>query len=161
MTALSDIQQSCSKVFYEICTTSQFPSLSFHSPSFLLAGAIFPFLVLCFAAQGFPFLVFVVYLQVQSLAFSFVKISPWFWQHIDRRIQVKRCRGSPYQFRCTDVDHCNISESGVTRSPGYSALYAWYEIFWCTPTLSGPFLDVEWSILCTSHHSFSQGNIVP
>ena len=154
MTALSDIHQCCAKGFYEICTTYQCPSLSFHPPSLLVVGTGCRFLLLCFVGQGFPCLHSAVDSQVQSLACSSIEISPRFWQHTDRWIQVKRCRGSPSQFVCTDVDHCDISESGVARSPWYSALYARYEICSCTPTLSGPFLDTEWSILCTGHHSF-------
>ena len=119
------------------------------------------FLVPCFAGQGFPFLASRISVQVQSLACAFVEISPRFWQHTDRNIQVKIFRGSPSQFGCINVDHCDISESSVTWSPWYSALYTRYEICWCTPTPSCPSLNIEWSIWCTGHHSFPQGNIVP
>ena len=161
MTTLSDIHQCCAKGFYDIRTTSQCPSLSFDLPSLLVVGTGCRFLLRCFAGQGFPCLASAVDWQVQSLACSFVEISPRFWQHIDRRIQVKRCLGIPSQFGCTDVDHCDISKSSSTQSPWYSALYIGYESYWCTPTPSGPFLDAECSISCTGHHSFPQGNNVP
>ena len=59
-----------------ICTTYQCPSLSFHLPSLLVVGTGCPFLVVCFVAQGFPCLASAVGAQVQSLACSFVEISP-------------------------------------------------------------------------------------
>ena len=160
ITSLRDIHQCCSKGFYEILTTYRCPSLNFHPPSLLVAGTDCHFLLLCSTGQGFHCLASVVDSQVQSLACSFIDISPRFWQHTDRQIQVKRCRGIPSQFGCTDVDQCDISESGATQSLWYSLLYAWYESYWCSLTPSGPFLNTEWSILCTGHHSFPQGNTV-
>ena len=154
MTALSDIHQCCAKGFYEIRTTYWFTSLSFDLPSLLVAGTGCHFLLRYSVGQGFPCLASTVDLQVQSLACSFVEISPQFWQHTDRQIQVKRCQGSPSQFGCTNVDHYDNLESGVARSPRYPALCARYEICWCTLARYGPSLDVEWSIWCTGHHSF-------
>ena len=45
MTTLSDIHQFCAKGFYEIQTTYQCPSLSFHLPSLLVEGTGCPFLI--------------------------------------------------------------------------------------------------------------------
>jgi hypothetical protein len=76
-TALSDSQQCYAKGSYGSCTTSQYLSLSFWCPSFLVAWTGCPdtvhiFSVLCSMGWGRPFLAFVVRGSQAQIAMSFV-----------------------------------------------------------------------------------------
>jgi hypothetical protein len=72
-----------------------------------------------------------------------------------------RCLENPFWFGSTCVDPHDILEPYVTQILWYPNCCTRYGRYFWTPTLFGLTFDVVWSISCTGHHSYQQGNIVP